>query len=82
MQDTENQYKTKERYLIVRLWLNENGNYQINSSYPPTAMHPSYLDARTEAERLSKCHPGIPFGIFELDSIATVPLYPVRWTKL
>ena len=82
MQNTENQRKTKERYLIVRLWLNNNGNYQINSSYPPTAMHSSYLDAKTEAERLAKTYPGTSFGVFELGGIATVPIAPVQWTTL
>jgi hypothetical protein len=82
MQDTENQRKTKERYLIVRLWLNDNGNYQINSSYPPTAMHPTHIEATIECERLAKQFPDIPFAIFRMEGIAVSPKSPVQWIKL
>jgi hypothetical protein len=82
MQDTENQGKTKERYLIVRLWLNDNGNYQINSSYPPTAMHPTHIEATIECERLAKQFPDIPFAIFSMEGIAVSPKSPVEWIIL
>jgi hypothetical protein len=82
MQDTENQRKTKERYLIVRLWLNNNGNYQIDSSYAPTVIHPTRIEATSECERLAKLFPDIPFAIFHMEGIAVSPKSPVQWIKL
>jgi hypothetical protein len=82
MQDTENQRKTKERYLIVRLWLHDNGNYQINSSYPPTTIHPTHMEATIECERLAKQFPDIPFAVFRMEGIAVSPKSPVQWIKL
>ena len=65
--------------MIVRLWLHDNGNYQINSSYPPTAIHPSLIEAKIEFERLAKQFPDIPFAIFSMEGIAVSPKSPVEW---
>jgi hypothetical protein len=81
MQDTENQRKTKDKYIIVRLAINE-GQYNISSCYPPTRMHSGNIEVTEEAERLAKAYPGIPFAVFKLDGIATVPTTPVQWTTL
>lgn len=80
MQNTEKQ-RIKEKYIIVRMTIHD-GQYSINSSYPPTRMHNSHFDATIEAERLAKAFPGSSFAIFKLDSIGSVPLSPIQWINL
>lgn len=48
----------------------------------PTRLHEKHEEARVEAERLARKHPGNYFGVFVMEVAATCSINPVQWIRL
>lgn len=67
-------------YIVVKFQDKE--QRQLCWADMPTRLHKTQDEAKAEAERLSRKHPGNYFGVFVMEIAATCSINPVQWIRL